>query len=466
MPKKMSRRPPLAVLCLAAAGLLPPLPALATAPAPTPTPAPAVTDRKALEELDGQLERREWTAAEAAARGRVDQALHGKASLAEAVARLALAEAGLDRLEDALWHWAIARALGTAFDPAPFGAPGARLAESPGRSWDEAPAGLVVRRAEDGGGPLSPVSLTMGKNPAVASEWRSYPKAIRVQVVVDAQGRPLSPVVAASTFPALTWAVLETLRSSSFTAARSSGQPVAAFFELALPPERKPLAQLVSFKGSPLAEAEALLRAGQLTDAGKSAQKVWRSSLDTADQPRSFLGVTLALRALAETAGDPDGAICRWQAAQTLEPRLYGADLAAYGGAGALLAAHPWGESLRVGTPGASGGEPVDGAGFLPPEVLKRRHPEYPSFARDLGAGGKLVVEHAILATGVPRNPVLTTDVTSPGLAATALDALCDWRFKPATFQGKPVPVDATLTFDFGIERRDWSVPRGGSTAH
>jgi outer membrane biosynthesis protein TonB len=38
--------------------------------------------------------------------------------------------------------------------------------------------------------------------------------------------------------------------------------------------------------------------------------------------------------------------------------------------------------------------------------------------------------------------------------AASALDAVCDWRFKPATLDGRPVKVYYTLTVNFEIGGR------------
>jgi TonB family protein len=420
--------------------------------------APAVSpldlETQALEKIDIDLRRGEWAAAEAAARARVGEALQKKtASLPAAVARLALAEAGQGHMEDALWHWGIAQNLEADFDPAPFGPSGERLAKSTLRSWDEAPAGLTVRRPDDGHGPLSPVRRLGGKNPEVAGIWQTYPKAIRVQVIVDKEGQPRQPVVAASTFGALTWAVLEALRTWSFAPARAGEEPVAGFYELSIPPEHQPLAELVNFKGGPLAEPEALLRAGRFEEADKKTGKVWRSTLNAAEQKRSFLGVALALKALAEAGrGEVDGAICRWQAAQSLEPRLYAADLSAYGTAGALLAAHPWGETLEVGKKGAAGkpGAPEDkDAKVTRPEVLKRPQPEYPEYAQDLGAHGSVLVAAVITKTGTLRNVVLETSMASSGLEASTLYSLCDWRFKPATFKGQPVLVYYTLTVNF-----------------
>ncbi|HEV7515411.1 MAG TPA: energy transducer TonB [Thermoanaerobaculia bacterium] len=400
---------------------------------------------ESLEKIDGQLHRGEWAAAEAESSSLLSDALLRKAAgTFDAVARLALAEAGLGRTEEALWHWSVAQNLKVDFDPKPFGAPGELLASHPLRHLDEVPAGLTIRRAGDGGGPFSPPRIVEAKKVELPSAWGAIPKGIRLQVVVDPQGRGGQPVVVQSTSEGLSYVILKALRDWRFDPARAGGAPVAAFYEIKIP-ARRPLLEIADLTGSPLAEPEATLRAGRYPEAGKQVGKLWGgASLWGTTPSRGFLGVALALKALAQAGqGEADGAICRWQAAQTLEPRLYGADLSAYGAAGRLLEDHPWGESVshpKTVPPKAE---------IQKPEVLERRQPRYPEHARSEGAQGRVVVGMIILPTGVPRNLLLLTPDALPGMEASALEALCYWRFKPAAYQGEPIPVYYTLTVNF-----------------
>jgi TonB family protein len=367
-----------------------------------------------------------------------------------AVARLALAEAGLGRTEDALWHWSIAQNLKVDFDPQPFGAPGELLASHPFRRLDEVPAGLTVRRPEDGG-PFSPPRVVEAGEIKLPGVWGVIPRGIRLQAIVDAHGKVVQPVVSQSTSEALTYTVLKALRDWRFEPARAGETPVTAFYELKVPAERRPLVGIADFTGSPLAQPEATLRAGRYPEASKQIGKAWQASLSDTIPSRGFLGVALALKALAQAGqGETDGAICRWQAAQTLEPRLYGADLSAYGAAGALLEAHSWGES--VGSPKTASKKSAPPGEVQRPEILKQRGPQYPAYARAGKAQGKVIVAGVITPTGVLRNLALLTPDALPGMEANALDALCDWRFKPAVFQGEPVPVQYTLTVNFQIQ--------------
>jgi TonB family protein len=441
-------RSTLAAFCLVAALASPQAGFGANAASP---PSEAKGPKESLEKIDGELRRGEWAVAEAESQSLLADAVLRKASgTFNAVARLALAEAGLGRTEDALWHWSVAQNLKVDFDPQPFGAPGELLANHPLRHLDEVPAGLAFRRPGDGGGPFSPPRAVEAKTVELPGTWKAIPKGIRLQVVVDAQGRVEQPVVAQSTSLGLTYALLKALRDWRFDPARAGEAPVAAFYEIKLPLERRPLTKVVEFAGSPLAEPEATLRAGRYPEAGKQAGKSWRASLENTTPSRSFLGVALALRALAQAGqGEADGAICRWQAAQTLEPRLYGADLSAYGAAGKLLEDHPWGEPFPF--PKTAKGEPLEKV--QSPEILTRRAPQYPEHARADRVQGKVAVEAIITPTGVLRNLALLTPDALSGMEANALDTLCDWRFKPALYRGQPVPVHYTLTVNFEIRQ-------------
>ncbi|HEV7517660.1 MAG TPA: energy transducer TonB [Thermoanaerobaculia bacterium] len=257
-------------------------------------------------------------------------------------------------------------------------------------------------------------------------------------------------MVTESTSPVLTYAVLKSLRESRFEPARAGEVPVTALYELRVPGERRPLGKVADLAGSPLAEPEATLRAGRYQEAGKQVEKVWESRRNNTIPSRGYLGLAMAMKALAQAGqGEADGAICRWQAAQTLEPLLYGADLSAYGAAGKLLEDHPWGESVgpvkTVSTKGESSEQ------VQRPEIVTRRQPRFPGYAREYNSQGRVIMESVITAAGLPRNLALLTTDAVPGLEANALDAICDWRFKPATYHGAPVPVHYSLTINFEV---------------
>jgi TonB family protein len=402
--------------------------------------------------IDQLLRSADWVAAEQEARAAIAEELAEKESyLGPLVTELAVAEAEQGRYEDAFWHWQLARGMGWTADVSHYGAAGERLTRSFPRALDQAPSGLEVRREGDGG-PFTPARKLSGEDAKLPGTFRSFPRGIRVQVIVDREGRAEQPVVAASTFPALTYVVLEAVRAWRFKPAEAGGKPVASFYELEIP-ARQPLDQLADFGRSPLAQPLAMLKAGRYAEALKSVERIWKGALNDAEQTRAFMGVALTLKALAEAGlGREDSAICRFQAAQTLEPRLFGADLTAFGPPGALLTRHPW------VAPGLSDRDlslallaATDREKLTKPEILTRRTPVFPDYARRLGIEGRVVVSTILTEMGVLRDVVLWQPSPSGGFDAGVLDTVCDWRFRPATWKGKPVTVQYSLTVNFEI---------------
>lgn len=422
-------------------------------PAPSPGKLFKRTPCEPSQEIDRLLSRGDWAAAEAKTRAAIAAYLQDKGGdLVTFVSQLAVAEAGQGRDEDALWHWQEAGWMGCVPDPSHYGAPGRRLAGTSPRKLGQAPDGLLVRREGDDGGPLTPARRVSGAEAKMSGTFRTVPRGIRVEAIVDGEGRVQQPVVAASTFPALTYVVLEAMRGWRFTPAQSGAGPVASFYELKVPPQQ-PLDRLADFSKSPLAEPLGMLKAGHFAEADRTLNRMWKDSENDAEQTRAFLGVALALKALSEAGlGRDDPAICRFQAAQTLEPRLFGAELSAFGAPGALLMRHPWGAQV-ASRERCANLEHAEGK-VTKPERLSGRIPAFPDYARNLRIGGKVLIESILTETGVLRNVTLLRPGPSAGLDASALDTICDWRFKPATLQGKPIRVYYTLTVNFEVRRR------------
>jgi TonB family protein len=443
------------VLVWLAGGVLRPAPGAAAGAPPDVHPEANASCHR-VEEIARLLQAGNWEAAVVAARAAIAGEIEGRQNpFATQVAQLAVAEAGQGRDEDALWHWQVALAMGWRGDISMYGAPGQRLERSPRRRAGEAPAGLVVRRQGDGAGPLLPARKLGGNEVTLPGGYRRFPRGIVVELIVDAEGRVRQPVVLASTFSALTYAVLDTLRDWRFSPAQSAGEPVASFYELRLP-EVRPLEQVVDFGHGPLAKPLELLKAGHYRQAGTHLDRLWRSALDDVEQNHAYLGVAMALRALAAAGlGHQDQAICRFQAAQTLEPRLLGAELSAFGAPGALLMGHPWkapqAECGRGLEPGPAGVPCCDHV--TRPVPVSQRAPTFPEYARfDPGLRGRwvvVVIASVLDERGVLRDVVLEKSAPSANLDASALDAICDWRFQPATLEGRPVKVIYTLAVNF-----------------
>jgi protein TonB len=110
------------------------------------------------------------------------------------------------------------------------------------------------------------------------------------------------------------------------------------------------------------------------------------------------------------------------------------------------------------GGPGVEPGVPVDAlplhfsVGMTRPEVLHQVQPRYSELARRAGVQGTVIVEAVIdqqgrvtdvrVVRGLPMN-----------LDRAAVEAIQQWRFKPAMMGDHPVKIYYTLTVNFTIQR-------------
>jgi TonB family protein len=82
-----------------------------------------------------------------------------------------------------------------------------------------------------------------------------------------------------------------------------------------------------------------------------------------------------------------------------------------------------------------------------PAKAVKKAEPVYPSFARNAGISGLVVVEVAIDEKGKVTK---AEAVSGPmQLRQAAIDAAKRWEYQPATADGKPLPSTTRITFNF-----------------
>jgi TonB family protein len=152
------------------------------------------------------------------------------------------------------------------------------------------------------------------------------------------------------------------------------------------------------------------------------------------DQYPGLAATALALEALADAGLGHEGpAICRWNAAQDLDVKLLVADLSAFGAPGELLKSH----SVKLPPPGQGPFKlpQTDTEDFKKPRILSRPSPQYTPAARKAKLEGIVIVEAiidkdgSVSSSGILKNQHL-------GLGLSALEAVCAWRFKPATLKG------------------------------
>ena len=87
------------------------------------------------------------------------------------------------------------------------------------------------------------------------------------------------------------------------------------------------------------------------------------------------------------------------------------------------------------------------GGQITPAEPVYKKAPEYPKVARQIGASGVVEVEAMIGTDGRVKNAKVLKG--NPMLQKAAIDAVNEWRYKPALLNGKPVesPVQIKLNF-------------------
>lgn len=163
----------------------------------------------------------------------------------------------------------------------------------------------------------------------------------------------------------------------------------------------------------------------------------------------SLLGMALLFRAIGE-AGLGYTAEAAWDfgAAQALFPEYQTVDLSPYGPAASVLT--PW--RYDGSTPADPVFKPVPGSSLAvtPPKKIKGQPPSFPQAKADACVYGPVVVRSVVNEAGRLEFPSLPSRA-DPVLALAAFDALRNWQFEPARFDGKPVKVFFTATFDFKL---------------
>jgi protein TonB len=82
--------------------------------------------------------------------------------------------------------------------------------------------------------------------------------------------------------------------------------------------------------------------------------------------------------------------------------------------------------------------------------VIHRADPEYTPEALEAKLTGTVVLSVVVDAEGNPTEVKVTRGLGN-GLDEKAVECLQKWRFKPATRNGEPVPVKATVEVNFRL---------------
>jgi TonB family protein len=83
------------------------------------------------------------------------------------------------------------------------------------------------------------------------------------------------------------------------------------------------------------------------------------------------------------------------------------------------------------------------------PQPVYTTDPVYPEDARKARLEGQVVIKTVIDEQGKVQEPAVEKSSGHPNLDQAALDAVSNWKFKPATLEGKPVAVHYRMTINF-----------------
>ena len=111
------------------------------------------------------------------------------------------------------------------------------------------------------------------------------------------------------------------------------------------------------------------------------------------------------------------------------------------------------GPGIGPGEGGGFGGGPMrEGSGAAPPTLLKSVDPKYTTEAMRARIQGIVTLEVEVGADGLVKNvKVLKSLDRSTGLDDQAMKTAREWRFRPATYQGKPVPYIVIIEMTFNL---------------
>ena len=108
-------------------------------------------------------------------------------------------------------------------------------------------------------------------------------------------------------------------------------------------------------------------------------------------------------------------------------------------------------ESIPDAPPGPSVSVYQISGNVAAPEKIFAPDPSYPEEARMARVQGVVILQTIIDTVGNVTNIKVLKGLPS-GLTESAVETVRSWRFKPATLEGKPVPVHYMITISFSVQ--------------
>ncbi|HEY8549460.1 MAG TPA: energy transducer TonB, partial [Vicinamibacterales bacterium] len=111
------------------------------------------------------------------------------------------------------------------------------------------------------------------------------------------------------------------------------------------------------------------------------------------------------------------------------------------------------GSGLGAGEGGGTGGGVYQvGNGVLSPQVLYEAKPQYTAEAMRAKIQGTVLVSAVVMPDGTAQDIRIIRSLDSVfGLDQEAIKAVRQWRFRPGTRMGQPVPVQVTIEVSFNL---------------
>jgi TonB family protein len=93
----------------------------------------------------------------------------------------------------------------------------------------------------------------------------------------------------------------------------------------------------------------------------------------------------------------------------------------------------------------------VDPIDMVKPVLIHRVNPEYPEIARKSRIQGVVILEAKVTREGIVENVKVIRGL-HPILDQAAMKAVRQWRYKPATLNGKPMNAHFTISVKFKLK--------------
>ncbi len=93
----------------------------------------------------------------------------------------------------------------------------------------------------------------------------------------------------------------------------------------------------------------------------------------------------------------------------------------------------------------------ADTPGVIKPQLISKTEPKYTPEAKEAKIQGPVVLDAEIEADGTVGNVKLKKSL-DPGLDKNAIEAIRQWKFKPAEKDGKPIKVLTSIEVNFRLD--------------